>query len=73
MTIATEYYVNRFKACIMNRLYSSVSCSLESTYNELKKEIPGEAGQAQEMDNLDAAYTLVHEEICGHPQVPSEV
>lgn len=73
MTTSTDYYVNRFKACIMNRLYSSVSCSLESIYNEFKKEIASEAGREQEMDNLDAAYTLVHEEICGHPQVSSKV
>ncbi|WP_075037683.1 hypothetical protein [Halobacillus dabanensis] len=73
MTTATEYYVNRFKACIMNHLHSSVSGSLDSIYNELKKEIPGEAGREQEMDNLDAAYTLVLEEICGSPQVSSKV
>jgi hypothetical protein len=56
----------------MNHLSSPVSCSLESTYNEIKKEIARETSRELELDNLKAAYAFVHEEICGKPQVSSK-
>lgn len=71
MTASTEYYVNLFKTCIMNHLYSSVPCSLEATYSELKKMIEERIGTNQEVENLEEAYNLVREEILGEKTVPS--
>ncbi len=65
MTISIEDYVNQFKSCIMNHLFSSIPHSLETSYAQIKEDIISQDGRSQELENLERAYKRVQEEISG--------
>ncbi|WP_101845322.1 hypothetical protein [Halobacillus sp. Marseille-P3879] len=65
MTISIEDYVNQFKSCVMNHLFSFIPHSLETTYSQIKEDIISQDGRNQELENLELAYKRVHEEISG--------
>ncbi|MGP4060520.1 hypothetical protein [Halobacillus sp. H74] len=71
MTDSTEFTVNLFKSYIMNHLFSSVPCPLEAIYKKIKEEIIKQEGRIQELENLEEAFFIVHEEITGKRPVPS--
>ncbi|MBY6023549.1 hypothetical protein CHN50_10115 [Priestia aryabhattai] len=66
---SVEYFVNYFKASIMNNVVAENPCTLSDYYQELRDCVVDERGDAEKkalfLHNIEKAYKIVGEEIFG--------
>ncbi|MBM7694975.1 hypothetical protein JOD44_000079 [Salimicrobium jeotgali] len=65
MVKSTQHYLDLFRTCIMNRLYSLEVATLSETYEWLKSEIPKGDEENEAYKNLEQAYRLIRKDIFG--------